>query len=251
MIRSFIAANVRLSLALHNRLPWRFKRDFFSFYYELVADHVTREKPAVALDAGCGRRTDFMELLPSSPTYFIGLDFDFEELRHNRDIAHLLVADATKTLPIADGTIDILTTRSVLEHLADSEQFFRESCRVLSPGGTAIHIFPGRNAPFALLNRLLSNRMANRLLSWFYPEIEGGWGYPAFYDNCSYRSVRAALKRSGFEIEGIHCRFYQATYYRAFLPAYLLFLTYDLMLWMLRAKRLSSQLIVIARKKGP
>ena len=201
MIRSFISANVRLNLALHNRLPWRFKRDFFSFYYELVADHVLRKNPAVVLDAGCGRNTNFMRLLPASKTLFAGFDLDFEELRHNRDLAHLLVADATNTLPIADGAVDFLTTRSVLEHLADSEQFFRESCRVLSAGGYAIHVFPGRNAPFAVLNRLLSNRAANRLLSWFYPEIEGGWGYPAFYDNCSYSSVRAALKRSGFEIE--------------------------------------------------
>lgn len=174
MIRSFISANVRLSLALHNRLPWRFKRDFFAFYYELVADHIVGNKPAVALDAGCGRSTDFMNLLPPSKTLFIGLDYDFEELRHNRDLAHLLVADATKTLPFADGAIDFLTTRSVLEHLADTEEFFRESWRVLSPGGFAIHIFPGRNAPFAVLNRLLSNRMTNRLLSCFYPEIEGG-----------------------------------------------------------------------------
>lgn len=250
MIRLFISANVRLSLILHSRLPWRFRRDFFLLYYGLVADQIRRQRPRFVLDVGCGRRTYFMNLVPSLPTMFVGLDSDIGELGHNRDLSHLVVSDAARTLPFANGSIDFVTTRSVLEHLTDTDQFFRESYRVLSSGGYAIHILPGRNAPFAVLNRLFSNRMTKRLLSLLYPEVEGGWGFPAHYNNCSYQSIQAALKRSGFEVEQIHCRFYEATYYRAFLPAYSLFLAYDLMLWMLQAKRMSSQIIVVARKKN-
>ncbi len=248
MIRSFIRANVRLCRILHNRLPWCFKRDFFLLYYELVAERILRQKPRYVLDVGCGRRTHFSDLLRSKQTVIVGLDSDIEELRQNQDLRYLVVSDASRALPFANGSLDLVTTRSVLEHLKDTEQFFKESYRILSPGGYAIHILPCRNAPFAMLNRLLSNRKTKRLLSFLYPEVQGGWGFPAYYVNCSYELIQAALIRNGFEIEQIHVRFYQATYYRAFLPAYCLFLAYDLLLWLLQAKRMSSQIIVIACK---
>ncbi len=250
MTRLLISLNVRLSLVLHNRLPWRFKRDFFRLYYSLVADQIYRQRSRYVLDVGCGRRTYFTRLAPSLPTVFVGLDSDIGEISHNRDLTHLVVSDAMEALPFANGSIDLVTTRSVLEHLTDTDQFFRESFRVLSPGGYFIHIMPGRYSPFAVLNRLSPNRFTKRLLNLLYPEIEGEWGFPAYYKNCSYKTIQLALERSGFEVEQIHCRFYQATYYRAFLPVYALFLAYDLILWMLQVKRLSSQIIVVARKKG-
>lgn len=249
MFRLFISANTRVSGILNNRLPWRFRRDFFLLYYEMVTDLIRRQRPGFVLDVGCGRQTFFPHSLRSLQTAFVGLDSEMEELRHNRDLSYLVVADATRDLPFADSSVDLVTTRSVLEHLTDTNHFFRESYRVLSSGGYAIHIMPGRNAPFAILNRLLSNRVTKRLLSLFYPEIKGGWGFPAYYNNCTFKSIQAALELSGLKVEQIHCRYYQATYFRAFLPAYLLFLTYDLLLWVFQAKRMASQIIVVACKK--
>jgi 2-polyprenyl-6-hydroxyphenyl methylase/3-demethylubiquinone-9 3-methyltransferase len=212
MLRAIIAANVRLSLVLHRRLPWRFRRDFFRLYYELVAESIRRQRPGAVLDVGCGRRSHFVDFVQDSPALMLGLDSDFSEILHNRDLEHLLVADATKTLPFADSCIDFLTSRSVLEHLRDTEGFLEEACRILTPGGYAIHVMPGRNAPFAVINRLVSNRMAKRLLRFFYPEVEPELGFPAYYDNCSYRRIGQALERTGFDVVAIHCRYYQATY---------------------------------------
>lgn len=234
---------------LGRRLPWRFRRDFFVLYYELVADLLLHQIPRIVLDVGCGQQTYLTDLVPNLPTVFVGIDNEIGELEHNRDLNHLVVADATRRLPFADDSIDLVTSRSVLEHLTDTDQFLRDSYRVLNSGGYAIHIMPGRNAPFAILNRLLSNRVTKRLLSLLYPDIQGGWGFPAHYDNCTYKSIQAAIKRSGLDVVEVHCRYYQATYFRAFFPAYLLFLVYDLMLWVLRVKRLASQIIVVARKK--
>ncbi len=248
MLKWFVASNARLSLIIHRRLPWRFRRDFFRLYYELVADKIRSQRPRYVLDVGCGRRTYIANLVPNKSTLLVGLDYDFQEIRHNIDLTNLVVSDAARALPFENDSIDLLTTRSVLEHLSDVDQFFNESHRVLSPGGYIIHIMPGRMAPFAMLNRLFPNRFTKRVLRLLYPETESQLGFRAYYKECSYRGIEELLERSGFEVEKINCRYYQSTYFRAFFPAYVLFLVYDLMLWLLQAKNLSSQIIVIARK---
>ena len=248
MLRAFSALNNRLCASLHHRLPWRFKRDFFELYYELLGRLVVANTPQHVLDVGCGQATHYAGMLPYSPQLLIGVDVSIDEIAHNRDLTHRVVSDAARTLPFADESIDLVSSRSVVEHLRDTDQFFSEVHRVLRPGGHTLHILPGRNAPFSLLNRLLPNSVTQRLLKFFYPEISGGWGFPAFYHNCSYPLLQKALKRSGFEVVELHCRYYQATYYRAFFPAYVLFVMYDLLVWLVGAKRLASQLIVIARR---
>jgi len=45
-------------------------------------------------------------------------------------------------LPFADRTFDVVFSSNVLEHLAHVEVFQREICRVLRPGGRAVHILP-------------------------------------------------------------------------------------------------------------
>jgi ubiquinone/menaquinone biosynthesis C-methylase UbiE len=45
-------------------------------------------------------------------------------------------------LPFEDGTLDIIVSNQVLEHLDDLPQCMRETRRTLCPGGTSINLFP-------------------------------------------------------------------------------------------------------------
>jgi SAM-dependent methyltransferase len=45
-------------------------------------------------------------------------------------------------LPFEDGSFDIVVSTSVLEHVRNLDQTMAEICRVLKPGGVAMHIMP-------------------------------------------------------------------------------------------------------------
>lgn len=47
-------------------------------------------------------------------------------------------------LPFDENTFDIVVSTSVLEHVQNKEECFREIHRVLRPGGYALHIYPGK-----------------------------------------------------------------------------------------------------------
>lgn len=57
----------------------------------------------------------------------------------NRNITLLGPHDA---LPFEDGSLDLIVSNQVLEHLADLPRHMREKRRVLCAGGRAIHLFP-------------------------------------------------------------------------------------------------------------
>ncbi len=74
----------------------------------------------IVLDIGSGPRRIF--------EYSIAIDvipFDYVDL----------VADATD-LPFTDGSVDVIVSESVLEHVKDPARAVREMLRVLKPGGT-------------------------------------------------------------------------------------------------------------------
>lgn len=51
------------------------------------------------------------------------------------DRCEFVVAEAADLSPIADASVDVLTTRSVLIYVADKQKAFNEFFRVLKPGG--------------------------------------------------------------------------------------------------------------------
>jgi SAM-dependent methyltransferase len=54
-----------------------------------------------------------------------------------------LVCDANR-LPFADDSFDFIFSSSLLEHIRDRENNYRETLRCLRPGGIMIHVMPSR-----------------------------------------------------------------------------------------------------------
>ena len=101
----------------------------------------------------------------------MALDLSDEELRHNRQLDHKIVADAAALgFPFRDGAADLVVSRAVVEHIRDNAAFFRNCARVLRPSGIVVHAFSVRFAPFALMNQLLPNRMTRRVIDYLHPE---------------------------------------------------------------------------------
>lgn len=55
-----------------------------------------------------------------------------------------------KKLPVEDGSVDVVNSNAVVEHLTDVffENYFKEESRVLRGGGVALHVIPQRLQPF-------------------------------------------------------------------------------------------------------
>ncbi len=252
-IRRFITLNQRLCAKVEARLPERFTRHQYTTYKYEVARLIDARPGAMVLDLGGGKECPFLPFVERPEKCFVvSVDISAEELRGNRDVKHRVVADVSApTLPFAPSSVDLIASRSVVEHLRDTAGFFANCRNLLRPGGCTVHTFPCRYSPFALLNRLLPDWVARRALYYFYPEWEEACGFPTHYDRCYYSAIMQIAENCGFKIVRIDMRYYQAIYYTFFFPLYLMMLTYDLTLYALDARNLACQMLLVTRPRSP
>ena len=91
----------------------------------------------VLLDAGCGRTVPVLKKYLGKVERLIGVELvDFTDVPPgievpNADLAHL---------PLEDGSVDLIMSRSVFEHLTEPEAVYAELARVLKPGGRLVFL---------------------------------------------------------------------------------------------------------------
>ena len=250
LLARFLAANQRLSKVVEERLPAYFKRHIQTLYRYAVADLVNRRPAQIILDVGGGKDCPFLAQVENPNEHLIiALDYAEEELHRNPHLDIKIAADATASgFPFRDGSADLVVSRAVVEHIRDNEAFFKNCAHVLRPGGIMIHAFPGRFAPFALMNQLLPNLWTRRLIGRLHPEWreDANYGFLAFYDRCYFSAVQDLLDRNGFKNARFTFLYYQSMYFNFFFPLYLLMVSYDLTASALRIRNLASGIIVTA-----
>ncbi|WP_308252339.1 class I SAM-dependent methyltransferase [Pseudonocardia sp. KRD291] len=110
---------------------------------------------AVVLEAGCGEGYG-ADLLAGTARRVLALDYDAPTAAHvARRYPRVGLARANLVaLPVATGSVDVLVSLQVIEHLWEQERFLRECLRVLRPGGrllvstpNRITFSPGRDTP--------------------------------------------------------------------------------------------------------
>jgi SAM-dependent methyltransferase len=247
-VRSFLEFNRSISQRVARVLPHA-RWSIGDLYDQTVAAHLGHG--ALAVDVGGGKRCSFARLRPpGDDVRIVAVDISAEALSGNVDVDETRAADVVRDgLPFADGEVDVVTSRSVLEHLADVERFVEESERVLKPGGYAIHLIPGRRGLFALLNRLLPNRVSKSILFSLRPACVGIGGFPAIYDRCSYGEMKAVFERHGHEVVELRPSYFGAQYFEFFFPLFLLVSAYEAVCSALHAEGLASRLLIVARKR--
>lgn len=118
-----------------------------------------------------------------------------------------------------EGGYDLIFSKMLAEHVRNGEQMHRNVLRLLAPGGKAVHYFPTLYAPPFVLNRIIPETLADRLLQWLEPgrEKEGNKGkFPAYYSWCrgpTKRQLRR-LRSLGYDIEEYVGFFGHNVYYR-------------------------------------
>src|SRR5438445_7139641 len=148
-------------------------------------------RPGVrVLDVGAGAEPVIPPHARPFGCTYTGLDIDPGELqkapRGSYDDA--IVADATKFMPCLEEQFDLVVSWQVLEHVPSLQDALENCYRYLRPEGALVALFSGRFALFAIVNRLVPDRVGEfameRLLGRDPETI-----FHAFYDRTCYTAV--------------------------------------------------------------
>lgn len=186
------------------------RRFFDGHYRDLIAAHL---KPGSRLlDAGCGRHMKYCGDL-AGLARVVGIDFD-EPLETDNSEPPFGVRGDIHRLPFPSDAFDIVISRSVVEHLADPAQVFREWNRVLRPGGKVVILTPNKYDYVSLLAAVTPHWFHRALVSRIFQVSEDDI-FPTLYRANTMSSLRRALGSAGMqEIELRMLNHY---------PAYLMF----------------------------
>jgi len=147
------------------------------------------------LDAGCGRHMTFCKEF-SGTAWVIGIDLEPALDTDNRRPPFGLRGDLS-TLPFASSSFDMIISRSVVEHLEDPPQVFREFSRVLRPGGKVIVITPNKYDYVSLIAAVTPYWVHRLLVSRIFQVSEDDV-FPTLYRANTLSSIQKAFQAAGF-----------------------------------------------------
>jgi SAM-dependent methyltransferase len=109
---------------------------------------------------------------------------------HNTDLA---------TLPLDDGSVDLIMSRSVFEHLTDPQAVYREFARVLRPGGRVVFLTANMWDYGTLVARLVPNRFHARIVKAVEGREEEDT-FPTAYKTNTRADVDRLASDAGFDV---------------------------------------------------
>lgn len=247
VLRHFVHANVALS----DRIVPSVVKDTHAYTkYDEAGTALLQLEPKTVLDVGAGKQWHFTPSLKSPNMGLIGFDIDHAEMAENALLDQKICGDACQSLGVPDQSVDLIMGRAVVEHLHDTASFLKSANRALGDGGHLIVTFASRYAPFAILNRMLPQRVSHWLLLHLVPGSSGVLGFKAFYDRASFSEFKQSLDDAGFEIEEEYASYFSTSYSRFFFPLFVVGLGLDYLRYALGKPRLACYFMFIARKRN-
>lgn len=120
----------------------------------------------------------------------IGIDVDGAIAEHPfLDERHVVPIGAP--YPVPSGSVDLIVSDWVLEHIADPEGFVAEVTRVLKPGGWFCARTPNRWSYVGIAASLVPNALHTKVLSKVWPDRQDVDVFPTVYK----MNTRGALNR--------------------------------------------------------
>ncbi|MEM7093781.1 MAG: class I SAM-dependent methyltransferase [Actinomycetota bacterium] len=203
----------RLDSTFYPDVPDNWDNDHFR---SLVLPLMTGE--SVVLDVGAGRGAlPQMDFRGHAGTV-IGVDPDPVVLQ-NPLVHEAHVATAESMDVIATGSIDLMVSNNVLEHVPDPEGFFREASRVLRPDGMLVTKTPNRRHYMATIARLTPTSFHERVTAWRGRPVEDT--FPTTYPANTIEDQTRFADAVGLKVEAIELMESRPEYLRITALSYL------------------------------
>ncbi|MGJ4951792.1 class I SAM-dependent methyltransferase [Bradyrhizobium sp. HKCCYLS20291] len=246
---SFFALNRRLSRAI---TPDHYhEANVFAAYHKIGAILLSHPETRTVLDVGAGKQWHFPHHYKGwHGIRLIGLDIDGDEMAGNPLLDEKIEGDACEGIAVAPGSVDLVMISSGIEHFSDNQRFLDNAFAALRPGGYLIAQFPGRYAPFAVVNRLLPKAVTKKLLKTSMGETAEHLGFTAHYDRTNYSAFRNMVCQSGFQTVYHLPGYSSSTYLEFFVPFYLASYLYDSVLHAVGLRDLAAYNLWVLRKPG-
>jgi SAM-dependent methyltransferase len=156
---------------------------------------------SVLLDAGCGRKAEIVRKFAPQLQTGIGIDMVSFCLVAPDPKIQLLNCDLGR-IALNDASVDVVVSRSVMEHLQDPLQVYQEIFRVLRPGGSFVFLTPNLWDYSALISTVVPNKFHSGIVR----KVEGRDEedtFPAFYRSNTAAAVKRLAGQSGFAVGSI------------------------------------------------
>lgn len=220
----------------------------FGAYWKIGAMLLSHPDVRKVVDVGAGKKWNFPEHYKKwYGIELIGIDIDADEMEPNQLLDEKITCDAVEGMPIEPDSVDLVTINSGIEHFSDNKKFLGNAYRILRPGGFLLAQFPGRYSPFAVVNRMLPQKVSRKLLDKF-TDSPGELGFKAVYDRTNYTSFKRMVDETGFKEVYYLPGFYSSYYLEFFFPLYVMSYAYDSLRFSLGARNLASYNLWVLQK---
>jgi SAM-dependent methyltransferase len=177
----------------------------------MLVQRWVRLEGARILDVGCGvgMYTEQFRRFSSSVT---GVELDPLVAAQARSRTPDIALAPAETLPLSDGSFDVVFSHEVIEHVSDDRAAAAEMVRVLAPGGRIVLFCPNRLYPFETHghyrdgryhfgNTPLINWLPDRLRNRLAPHVRAytGMGLLSLFSGLPVRMVHRSVIYPGFD----------------------------------------------------
>lgn len=143
---------------------------------------------------------------------------------------------------------DLIFSKYLMEHVKDVKTSYKNQLLALNHDGRMIHLYPLGYHPFSLLNKLIGNKFARKVIPLIRKGSERVTGYPAFYSlGNAYTLERFFKNQKGIKVE-FKYHYGAVDYFTFFFPLALLISLFNQLANFFGAKLFASNVIITITK---
>jgi len=148
---------------------------------------------SLVLDAGCGTQSQVGALLAGNGARVLGVD-----LVDRGDPRISFAKSDLEHIPLRNASVDLVVSRSVMEHVRNPLIVWREVARILKPGKSFVFLTPNLFDYVSLIAKAIPNKLHGPIVRFAEGRAEQDV-FPTMYRSNTPRAVRKLARNSGFE----------------------------------------------------